>query len=331
MAGSRRSVFLKTRCGENTKAATCGRRYCRTPFSLRWATDPIASINERSDCLRASRTKRTQDPGHRRHGRYGILPTGHLVYGYGGGLLAARFDPVPGKLLGSALPVVEGVQMSASNGSTRSDVSQTGTLAYVPAECRKAVPDRDGRSRWQRGKALRRESGSRGDAALPGWPAARPPNLQGRTTIFTSWIWPVAPRHGSPSRAAMSRLPCGHRTVPRRLQFGARHARVDHWKAADGSGTPHLLSKAEHPRQPSAISPDGKFLLFTEEHPATRSDLWLMRAARMGAAAEPRPWIQTAVRRDNAVVLTRRTLGRLAHRTSPGKRRSSWLGFRTAA
>jgi serine/threonine-protein kinase len=60
------------------------------------------------------------------------LPTGHLVYGYGGSLLAAGFDPVQGKLLGSAQRVVEGVQMSASNGGTQYDVSQTGTLAYAP-------------------------------------------------------------------------------------------------------------------------------------------------------------------------------------------------------
>ena len=222
------------------------------------------------------------------------LPTGHLVYGYGGGLLAARFDPAQGKLLGSALPVVEGVQMSASNGSTQYDVSQTGTLVYVPGgmsegSSRIVMVARDGSEQKHFDVKL-----AVGEMQLS--PDGR--RLALRTFKANDDIHILDMASGTAPRFTFEggdeQSPVWTPDGSRVIYSSARGAPASiYWKAADGSGTPHLLSKAEHPRQPSAISPDGRFLLFTEEHPATRRDLWLM-PLEDGSATQPRPWIQTA-------------------------------------
>jgi hypothetical protein len=222
------------------------------------------------------------------------LPTGHLVYGYGGGLLAARFDPAQGKLLGSALPVVDGVRMSASNGGTQYDVSQTGTLVYVAGgmsegDSRIVMVARDGSEQAHFDVKL-----AVGEMKLS--PDGR--RLALRTFKANDDIHILDMASGTAPRFTFEggdeQSPVWAPDGSRVIYSSARGAPASiYWKAADGSGTPHLLSKAEHPRHPSAISPDGRFLLFTEEHPATRRDLWLMPLAD-GSATQPRPWIQTA-------------------------------------
>ena len=58
-------------------------------------------------------------------GRY--LPTGHLIYGQGGALWAAPFDPESLELQGPGVPVVDGVWMIS-----RFEVSASGSLVYIP-------------------------------------------------------------------------------------------------------------------------------------------------------------------------------------------------------
>jgi serine/threonine-protein kinase len=224
-------------------------------------------------------------------GRY--LPTGHLVYGYGGGLLAARFDPAQGTLQGPALPVVDGVAMSASNGGTQYDVSQTGTLVYVPGGMSEGssrivmVARNGGEEKHFDVKLAVGEIGLSPDGrrlALRTFKA----NDDIHILDTTSGTAPRFTFDGGDEQSPVW-TPDGSRV----LYSSARGAPSSiYWKAADGSGTPHLLSKADHPRRPSAISPDGRFLLFTEEHPSTGRDLWLMPLDG-GGATPARPWIQT--------------------------------------
>jgi serine/threonine protein kinase len=67
-------------------------------------------------------------------GRY--LPTGHLVYGLGGVMLAVRFDPVTLSASGGPVPVVESIRRagagSTATGTVQFSYSQNGTLAYLP-------------------------------------------------------------------------------------------------------------------------------------------------------------------------------------------------------
>jgi hypothetical protein len=69
------------------------------------------------------------------------VSSGHLVYGpsdtvFGGGtVFAAAFDAARLRILGSSLPVIDGVRTSSnrSSGAFQFDVSASGTLAYIPA------------------------------------------------------------------------------------------------------------------------------------------------------------------------------------------------------
>jgi hypothetical protein len=63
------------------------------------------------------------------------LPTGHLVYAVGGTLHAVRFNLETGQTTGSAAPLVTDVARGAGavTGAAQFDVSESGTLVYVPS------------------------------------------------------------------------------------------------------------------------------------------------------------------------------------------------------
>jgi Tol biopolymer transport system component len=77
------------------------------------------------------------------------LPTGHLVYAFRGVLYAVPFDAERLAITGRAVPVIEGVRLTAT-GLAHFDVSDTGTLVYMPGPARQgeefalAVADRSG-------------------------------------------------------------------------------------------------------------------------------------------------------------------------------------------
>ena len=64
------------------------------------------------------------------HARY--VPTGHLVYGWAGKLLAAPFDLDQRQLTGPPAVVLEGIAMYGY-GETPFSVSESGSLVYIPA------------------------------------------------------------------------------------------------------------------------------------------------------------------------------------------------------
>ena len=59
------------------------------------------------------------------------LPTGHLVFGRGGGLFAAAFDPSSNAAAREAVPVLDGVMMDALSLSAQFALSATGTLVFA--------------------------------------------------------------------------------------------------------------------------------------------------------------------------------------------------------
>jgi eukaryotic-like serine/threonine-protein kinase len=65
-------------------------------------------------------------------GRY--LPTGHIVYGFGGTLFAVPFDVRRLQVTGTQVPIVEGVRRTTFRfgGGMQFSFSKTGTLIYVP-------------------------------------------------------------------------------------------------------------------------------------------------------------------------------------------------------
>src|SRR5262245_28750905 len=64
------------------------------------------------------------------------LPTGHLVYALGSTLFAIRFDLKHLQVVGTAIPILEGVVRSydGASGTAAFSVSNGGSLVYAPGE-----------------------------------------------------------------------------------------------------------------------------------------------------------------------------------------------------
>src|SRR5207302_6029029 len=60
------------------------------------------------------------------------VPTGHLLYAVGETIRAVPFDLRRLAVTGPALPVVDSVAMNPTDGAAAFDVSENGTLAYLP-------------------------------------------------------------------------------------------------------------------------------------------------------------------------------------------------------
>src|ERR1051326_5292669 len=60
------------------------------------------------------------------------VPTGHILYAVGESIRAIRFDLDRLAVTGTALPVVDSVAMNPTDGAAAFDVSENGTLAYLP-------------------------------------------------------------------------------------------------------------------------------------------------------------------------------------------------------
>jgi eukaryotic-like serine/threonine-protein kinase len=59
-------------------------------------------------------------------------PSGHIVYGWEGNLLAAPFDLKKMEVTGSPVKVIEGVMMQEARGAAHFSISENGSLAYIP-------------------------------------------------------------------------------------------------------------------------------------------------------------------------------------------------------
>jgi Tol biopolymer transport system component len=68
-------------------------------------------------------------------GVYGFyVPTGHLLFAVGETIRAVPFDLQRFEIRGVPVPVVDDVAMNVTDGAAAFDVSETGTLAYLPVE-----------------------------------------------------------------------------------------------------------------------------------------------------------------------------------------------------
>jgi hypothetical protein len=68
-------------------------------------------------------------------------------------------------------------------------------------------------------------------------------------------------------------------------------------KAADGNGPETRLTRSPYDQGPCDWTPDGGALIYTEDHPETGSDLWLLPASPPG---RPHPLLRTAAEEHNA-------------------------------
>ncbi|OFW13813.1 MAG: hypothetical protein A3H29_12820 [Acidobacteria bacterium RIFCSPLOWO2_02_FULL_67_21] len=220
------------------------------------------------------------------------VPTGHLVYAAGGALRAVAFDL--SRLEARENPVVVLPRLVVGNfGSADAVVSAHGTLAYLDAfgaslTVRSLVwVDRDGRE-----EPL--------GAPARAYTYARISPDGERLVLSTIdeegdlWMWDLA-------RRTLTRLTFGPQldTYPvwslegRRIYFssewdGARNLYV---QAADGTGSPERLTESPNQQNVTAVSPDGKRLIFHQTTPATNSDILQLA---LDGTHEVTPLVQTS-------------------------------------
>jgi serine/threonine-protein kinase len=229
------------------------------------------------------------------------LPTGHLVYGLGGTILAAHFDPRDPSDLGEAVPVVQGVQRSrpVTTGVVHFVTSDAGTLLYLPGS---AGGPTSGRAIAAADRA----------GTVERLPPPSGPYVHVRASRDGKFL---ALGSDDSREAIVSIFPLDGTSTVRRLTFGGKN-RFPIWspdgvrvafqsdregdlgiftQRADGTGTTGRLTrpaKAEA-HAPESWSPDGKTLLFTVQEGVTYL-LWSLsiengKAAPLGDVRSTQP------------------------------------------
>jgi len=214
------------------------------------------------------------------HGTYGrYVASGHLVWAMDGRLMAAPFDLRTLRLTGEPVPVLDGVLMEMDRGAAHFDVSDNGTLVYIPGglvsltNTELVWVDRTGaESPFDLPAALTSmrfsPDGKRLLLARPMAPGGLPDlwvyELEGGTQIRLTnersedW-WAVW-------------TPDGRSVVFQSTMGGGMNLYRMPW---DGSAPPERLTESQRMQLPSSVSPDGKVLAYVEaDGVAGPADIW---------------------------------------------------------
>ena len=217
--------------------------------------------------------------------------SGHLLYATAGSLMAVPFDPRRLDVTGPAVPVLESVMQSPSNGAAQYSLSTTGTLVYVPgggieaAQSELVWVDRRGAEQLINAPAR----------PYYGNPRISP---DGRNVVLSIndlggqvWIYDL-------ERETLSRFSFaeeGGAFIPLWTPDGKHVAFLSGspgnltLQPADGSGGPETLSSAEYLQAPNSFTPDGQLLAFVEVNPVTGRDIWILSLSDRQAE----PFLQT--------------------------------------
>jgi serine/threonine-protein kinase len=206
------------------------------------------------------------------------LPTGHLVYGLSGALLAVNFDLERLKITGSPVRLLDGI---ISRSGAEFSLSRSGSLAFIPGSG--GWPKSELFSVNRQGQAQRlpltplaysaprlspdgqhlaieiasQDKGNR-DIWIYNWARKSSTRLTYNPVTDNCPIWTPDGKRITFSFAQLS--------LPPQLS----------WKPADGSVEREQLCSMEYAQFPTSWSPGGRNLLFTDEHPDTKLDIWLL-------------------------------------------------------
>ena len=227
------------------------------------------------------------------------LAGGYLVYAAAGTLRAVPFDLARLETRGTPVPVIPDV-VTTNNGGADAVVAGDGTLAYVSGSVAGAQRtlvwvDRQGR-----------------ETPIPAPPRAyNLPRLSpDGTRVAVSaadqeqdlWIWDL-PRT-TLTRATFGATyddypvwtPDGRRVVFTSERVGARNL---FWQAADGTGAVERLTESPNAQTSTAVSPDGRRLIFTETAPQTGEDVMQMA---LDGTRRVTPLVQSPFAERNGIV-----------------------------
>lgn len=225
------------------------------------------------------------------------VPSGHLVYLRKESVAAAPFDVGKLQLTGREAPVLDNVSTYFTNGIGQISVAANGTLAFVSAESF----DTDSEVVWV-------DAAGKISPALPMKRRFSDPRLSpdGRRLAITIedgqrdvWTYDF-------DRAVLGRVTSGAASdfgphwLPdgRSLVFASETPVFQIFRKAPSAAAPdEPLVQHKYDTQPVSISPDGKFLVYSQSDPQTRSDLWLMP---LTGERKPQPLIASRFREDLA-------------------------------
>ena len=233
------------------------------------------------------------------------LPSGHLAFVRNGVMLAMPFDVRTLQASGTAVPLVDGIFESVSQGSAKLAVANTGTIAYVPAQTQQlavAMVWVDRHGAVEPVPALH-QTYETPRLSPDGQRVAVAVNNAASTGDRDIWLYDI-------SRATLSRFTTGttaqaQAETPawtpdgRRVTYATGPVRQFVWKAADGSGTAELLASTDRHLHSGSWSPSGDAFISAEvpsgasRTSATRSDgsVWIMHK---GATWTLDPYLKTA-------------------------------------
>ena len=250
-------------------------------------------------------------------------PPGYLVFVRGGALHAAPFDLERLAVTGPPVLVVQDVATDASTGAALYDVSPTGSLAYATGGA--YIPRR--RLVWV----------DRRGAPRPIGRAAQPyvsPRVSPDGRRLALWmeesqaeVWLYEPARDALTRATFSGDDHSPVWSPdgTLLAYESGRDSVHHifLRRADGRGEERQVTSGQYHQYLSDWSPDGRWLAYTEFHPETGADVWVVN---LDGAPVPRPIARSPSARRRRC--SRRTRGGWPTcRTSPGSPRSTSRRF----
>jgi len=240
-----------------------------------------------------------------------FVPPGWLVFVRGGAVFAARLDPRSLRVEGTPVALREPLALGASQGTVAVDGTRDGTLVYVSGprtlERKRSIVllDRHGR-----------ESGL---LLAPGdwdYPAFSPDGRRiavvkctgesCKLHVFDRERGVLSPLATEPGRFfSPVWSPDGREVAFSHLMSEDPRAAM---RAADGSGTIRpLATSGENAEFPNAISPDGRWLLYTVSYDTDRggtrrrgtADIWIVP---VDGSSPARPWFESPSRECSASI-----------------------------
>jgi serine/threonine-protein kinase len=208
-------------------------------------------------------------------GVYGLyVPTGHLLFAVGETIRAVPFDADTFRVSGTPRAIVEDVAMNLTDGAAAFDVSETGTLAYLPVDsyvtetnvlfvdrAGKETPALPGRDRYTNPRLS--PDGSRVSVDL------RSANSQGDI-----WVFDVG-RSGGTRLTSDEGRDFGAEWTPdgRELIYSSERPFFDLYRrASDATRPAEAILTGEFDHYSGAVSRDGKTFVFVLAAPG--GELW---------------------------------------------------------
>jgi serine/threonine-protein kinase len=206
------------------------------------------------------------------------VPSGYLVYSAAGALRAIRFDLDTLETRGTAVPVAQVI--TKNTGAVDAAFADDGTLAYLLGDTSATTMvqqtlvwvDRQGR-----------ETPIITPARAYSYPRLSPDGS--RVAVFSPYegsdIWVVDLSRNTMTRATFNK---GFDIYPlwtpdsRRLIFSSDNSGAlnVYWQLADGTGAVERLSDSPNQQGPTAVSPDGRQLIFQEQTSTMGADVMQM-------------------------------------------------------